>query len=87
VCDQTYVIFPKVAKESLKTGKSIVVDNTNPSVSGRADFIAAAKAAGKRMRYNIFFVYAGSYFLLPQSSVVYRGVDKFFKTLAKLASS
>ncbi|XP_070194979.1 bifunctional polynucleotide phosphatase/kinase-like isoform X2 [Littorina saxatilis] len=36
----------KVAKESLKAGTSVVVDNTNPAASARAPFVAAAKAAG-----------------------------------------
>ncbi|XP_076440762.1 uncharacterized protein F21D5.5-like [Babylonia areolata] len=40
----------KVAKESLKAGKSVVVDNTNPSVTARAPFISIAKAAGVSCR-------------------------------------
>lgn len=33
----------KVAGEALKTGKSVVVDNTNPAKSARAPFVALAK--------------------------------------------
>lgn len=40
----------KVTKESLMGGKSVVVDNTNPSVIGRSEFIKAAKAAGVPVR-------------------------------------
>ena len=33
--------------EALKSGKSVVADNTNPSVSARKDFIDTAKKQGK----------------------------------------
>ncbi|XP_052225823.1 uncharacterized protein F21D5.5-like isoform X2 [Dreissena polymorpha] len=36
----------KVAKEALMQGKSVVADNTNPSVSARKEFVDIAKAAG-----------------------------------------
>ena len=39
--------YLQVAKESLKEEKSVVVDNTNPSISSRAAFINVAKAAGQ----------------------------------------
>ena len=34
----------KVTQESLKAGKSVVVDNTNPSPAARAEFLDIAKA-------------------------------------------
>ncbi|KAL8622446.1 hypothetical protein ACOMHN_034111 [Nucella lapillus] len=40
----------KVAKGSLMEGKSVVVDNTNPSMSARAAFIKVAKSAGAACR-------------------------------------
>ena len=33
--------------EALKSGKSVVADNTNPTVSARKDFIDTAKKQGK----------------------------------------
>jgi len=36
----------KAAKEAVANGKSVVVDNTNPSESVRGEFLAIAKAAG-----------------------------------------
>ncbi|XP_052774383.1 uncharacterized protein F21D5.5-like isoform X2 [Mya arenaria] len=36
----------KAAKEALKAGKSVVVDNTNPSVTARKEFLDIAKKAG-----------------------------------------
>ncbi|XP_005096369.1 bifunctional polynucleotide phosphatase/kinase [Aplysia californica] len=36
----------KVAKEAISSGKSVVVDNTNPSASARAPFIKLAKDKG-----------------------------------------
>ena len=40
----------KLTKESLAEGKSVVVDNTNPSVSARAPYLKAAEAAGVPVR-------------------------------------
>lgn len=39
-----------VTKQSLKSGKSVVIDNTNPSVEVRKSYIDAAKSAGVPVR-------------------------------------
>ncbi|RDD38009.1 Bifunctional polynucleotide phosphatase/kinase [Trichoplax sp. H2] len=39
-----------VTKQSLKSGKSVVVDNTNPSKEARKNYIDAAKSAGVPVR-------------------------------------
>ena len=36
----------QVANEELKEGRSVVVDNTNPATSTRADYIKIAKRYG-----------------------------------------
>lgn len=37
----------KVAKDSLKEGKSVIIDNTNPSKSARKEFLKLAVAASE----------------------------------------
>eukprot|EP01133_Synstelium_polycarpum_P004341 gene4341-5068_t len=40
----------KAAKEALAAGKSVVIDNTNPTVAARKEYIDIAKAAGVPVR-------------------------------------
>jgi len=40
----------KAVKEALQTGKSVVVDNTNPSASARAEYISLARSAACPVR-------------------------------------
>ena len=40
----------RVVADLLAEGRSVVVDNTNPSVEERAPLVAAARAAGARVR-------------------------------------
>lgn len=44
----------KVAKEALKAGKSVVIDNTSPKIADRKPYIDAAKAAGANVRCIYF---------------------------------
>jgi len=37
----------KVAEEALKDGKSVVIDNTNPTAAARKDYLALAKQYSK----------------------------------------
>lgn len=40
----------KVAKEALSTGKSVVIDNTNPDPASRAEFLALVKGSAVTTR-------------------------------------
>jgi predicted kinase len=46
--------------ESLASGRSVVIDNTNPSIAVRAPLIAAAKAHGAEVVGYVFVAEAGA---------------------------
>ena len=50
--------FSQVADKELKAGNSVVVDNTNPAASTRADYIKLAKKYGKaQLKIPIYMHY------------------------------
>ncbi len=44
----------KVAREGIQAGKSVVIDNTNPTAEARAPYIALAKGSGIPVRALVF---------------------------------
>ena len=46
-CLNHVIAYSQVADQELKAGNSVVVDNTNPAASTRADYIKLAKKYGK----------------------------------------